>query len=141
MDFDQALAEKARGLKREWLATYAPASLRADALAALGDLSRAMAAKRNAQDQVKALGQQIEEVKALILLNAGIDGKNAEIRAAQLTVALREDEAYQQLTAALRDAEREAMEAGEQMTVASTRLDLAKTLIRQGTAALELLAS
>lgn len=88
---------------------------------------------RFGRDELKA---EIERRRAEIIVNGGdgdvvIDGKNAEIREAQILVALNQSDAYKRAQQLLREAERslltleaEMEDLANEMRVARMRIDL-----------------
>lgn len=115
--------------------------LAASADAAIATLRDHLADEADLKAQLRALTQQAEEAKAMVQLNAGIDGKNAEVRSAQLVIALRDDPGYQAVQKEIATVEAEIAAASNGVRVAQAQLDLAKSQMRQGTACLELLGS
>jgi hypothetical protein len=120
---------------------FAPSSVGTDAQAALASLSEHLADEANLKAQHRAYSQQAEEAKAMVMLGGTIDGKNDAIRSAQLTLALHNDPAYQEIQREIANIEGELSAASNGVRVAQAQLDLAKALMRQGSAAMELLAS
>jgi cyanophycinase-like exopeptidase len=92
-------------------------------------------------DKVSQHRTAVEEAKALVLIGGTIDGKNAEIREAQLTTALRGDPAYQAALTALREAEREVSDTDVELGRLRSRETALKIRARLAAATLEMLAS
>jgi len=107
---------------------------------ALEELATALRQKADAGPRVQAAKAALEEAESAVLLNGTVDGKNAELRKAQLTLALRDDPAYQRAKADLADAERALDEANAAILLSERRLDAAKVQLRIVAATLEMLA-
>jgi hypothetical protein len=67
-------------------------------------------------EQLQIAQKTAEEAKALVLISGSIDGKNAEIREAQLIVALKADPEYQQ-------AQQSIETIGRQLEAVNVQLD------------------
>ena len=127
--------------KQELLAQLRPNAAVAENKALLVDLGKSLNDKIRAEARIRATKTHLEEAKAMTLLNSAIDGKNETQRAAQLTLALRDDPDYH---AALRDAgdAQIALDESEAwLELTRRRLDLGKAQLRIIGATLELMAS
>jgi hypothetical protein len=120
---------------------YADPTIGERAGEALDELERALSAQAEYQSQVRAAKQDVEDAKALAILNAVIDGKNDDVRKKQQAEALRNDAEYQDALRRLVGAEGREVNAEVRVKVAQAQLDLLKAFIRQSTAVLEFLAS
>lgn len=120
---------------------YADPTLADHVDAAIADLRLYLGQEADAKRQIRALQVQADDAKSMAQISGAIDGKNAEIRAAQLAQVLRSDPEYQRIQREIADAENRLADAQGNGKVAQARLDAAKALIRQGTAVLEFLAS
>lgn len=104
-------------------------------------LRAALARKERAAARIVSAKHSLDDAEAMVLLNGAVDGKNAELRKAQLTVALRADPAHEAATHDLAAAERDADEANADILLIERRLDAVKVHLRILAATLELLAS
>lgn len=97
--------------------------------------------KQGHSEKVSAARQTMDEAKALLVISGAIDGKNAEIREAQLTTLISNNPEYQALQAALRTAEREANDCELELGRLRGRETALKVRARIAAATLEFLAS
>lgn len=107
----------------------------------LSDLEARLANRTERQNQVNAGKQLVEEIKAMVYLNGAIDGKNEAQRAAQLTLAIRDNPDYRAAKASLDTAETALEVNTQEIETARRRMDAIKIKLRLGAATLELLAS
>lgn len=83
---------------------------------------------------------RMEEAKALVLVSGVIDGKNAEIREAQLLLALKEDPVYQQAKAEAETIEERIVENDADLDSHRSQQAALKIKLRLAAAQLEYLA-
>lgn len=115
-------------------------ALREEGFALILDLAKALDQKLRATARVKASRLHLEEARALVFLN-GVEGKNAEERAARLTLALRDAPDYQFALRDISEAEMALDEADAWLETTRMRLSANKAQLRIAAACLEMLAS
>ena len=137
---DQVEKTLAPTAKQQYLQTLAIA----DTLALLGEINDSIAGKIGKRNQLNipllSRKGQLEEARAMVLLGGTIDGKNAEIRDAQLLLALKEDTTYQQARAVVDDIERQIADVELEMESLRGKQAALKINLRLIAAQLEYLA-
>ncbi len=104
------------------------------------ELRAQMVDRAKIQRDIKAFAAEIEEIKNDALLSEVIDGKNAEIRSAQLAKALGETLSYQAAQKAINDYQRQADEANAEVEYLTNKLAAQRAESRRITAVLTALA-
>lgn len=135
-----SLAKAELTFKKFCIDTFAAGTTVEIANIAIEDLRAALTSESEARAQLRALNVQAEDAKSMVLIGGVIDGKNEAIRAAQLLAALKDSPEYQAAQSQIATTEATIADASNRVRVAQARLEVAKALLRQGTAALELLA-
>lgn len=107
---DGIAAKAAPTMKQQFIQALQINDTVIDLLAMPLQIAEGAQAKTRYTDEAQTLKKRIEEIKAMLMIGGSIDGKNAEIREAQLLVALKEDPEYQAVSAQLYEAEKKTTE-------------------------------
>ncbi len=127
--------------KEQFIQSLEIAETLADLNAITGEICNLAKLRAEHMSSLQAARTRLEEAKAFVLLNGPIDGKNEQIRNAQLIEALKTDLAYQNALDRVRDLE--DLVASDDVELERVRSQLAalKIKARLAAATLEYLAS
>lgn len=112
-----------------------------DAATDNADLWSAMAQRASMQSDAREMKEHLANIEHHMLVNTEFNGRNAEIRAAQLQEALRNDEAYVSLKTRLGNKELEIGRLDAQIEYLRNKVSLGKLAARWNIAVAEAFAA